>query len=578
MTETARVALMLTVVMGGYLALAALLIGRWLRPPARRVLIGTTLAAIFIIGVHLVTREQHNFWDWLFHPSSELAAGAIYSSAQYVVVVLFMLLIGFYGQWERPWQRLYWIIAALLFGFLCIDEYFSLHESVLLWRYLYPLAGASFVLITLVGWWIGFRKDWRVMALMLFGLALMGFAGVALDSFSNEQVMRFGSYEMNWFVCRTSFLGVPCQSYGFAEEFLEMVGVGLILATAFSFLLERVPGPRLPRIRRVVLAGLGLWVLWAIANVWVIPSVEQLLLAERFPITYEDENLQFLGYTRSTDLAAPGDTVNLTFYFRARRPLTEDYHLSVHVLTREEAESVAQYDLQLGEWKYPSTAWIPGLAVRNRVPLELPADLPNIPQSYLVTARVWSTDRPAKTLEESELDGLTIQESARRLLTPDTVVLFGLPVFAPPEVPPAPQAADFRFDGDYALAGYDLPTDGTVGQPLEVAFWWHTGRNPRIADNYVQFIHLFHENGQDYWVYDRPPFDDLFPTADWPGNLTVVDRFAIPLPADLPPGEYTVRTGMYEPVNKDRIPVRTGDGQVVQDFSITLGQIAITAP
>ncbi len=577
MAEVGRVALMLALVMGGFLLITGWGLGRLLRPPARRLLIGLTLAAAAIIGMHLILQGEPTFWGWFFHPSSELAAGAIFSSTQYVVVTLLALLIGLFGTWDRGWKRLYWLIMAGLFAFLLVDEYFSLHETVLLWRYMYPLAGASIVLLTVVAWWISFRRDWPLALLILAGLGIMGFSGVALDAFSNEEYLRLGSYEATWFACRREFLGVPCQSYGFAEEFLEMAGVALILAALYSYLLGRVPKARQAHLRRVLVGGVALWLVWAVSNVLVIPTIEQVLLAERFPLVYADEDLQFLGYTHPTSLAAPGDTVTLTLYYRARRPLTEDYHVSVHAVTRDDSESVAQYDVQLGEWKYPSTAWIPGFAVRNRISLELPDDLPTDPTSYRITARVWSTETPARTLELSQLDGLPITESARQLVTPDTVVLFGQPVMVVEAVPPAPQAADYRFPGDFRLAGYDLPAAGAAGQPLPVAFWWQTGARVNIPTENIHFVHFFHENGEAYWVYDRAPFDDRFPTADWPPNVSVVDRFAIPLPEDLLPGVYTVRSGMYEPNNRDRLAVTDSSGVVATDLSVVLGTVTIAA-
>ena len=233
--------------------------------------------------------------------------------------------------------------------------------------------------------------------------------------------------------------------------------------------------------------------------------------------------------------------------------------------------------MQLGEWKYPSTAWIPGLAVRNRIYLNLPADLPGDPNSYWITARVWQSD--ADMPEPDELNGLPIREAAHRMLTEDTVVLYSLPVLdANRQVPTPPQTADYRFAGDFALAGYALPESAQAGGTLDLSFWWRTGGRPAIDAEYIQFIHLFHENGQDYRVYDRAPFDDRYPTADWAANMTAVETFALPLEADLPPGEYTVRTGMYEPVNKDRIQVTDASGATVTDLSIILGTVTITAP
>jgi len=492
--------------------------------------------------------------------------------------MLVALLIGLLGRWPRAWHRLYWLILAGLFAFLCVDEYFALHESVLLWRYMYPLAGVLAVGLTILAWALTFRRDWWVAAFIVLGLGIMGFSGVALDAFSNEQLLRFGSYEVTWFACSDHFLGLPCQSYGFAEEFLEMAGVTLVLAALFSYLLVKAPPEAGQRIRRVLVIGAGVWLAWTVANPWVIPSIEMLLPGtQRVALAYADDDLRLLGYRRSAAAVAPGGAVDITIYFRAERPLTQDYHLSIHALSRPDAESVAQADIQLGEWEYPSSAWIPGLAVRNRVRLEFPADLPADPASYSIALRVWYPDAPRRTLTMEELNGLLIVDSTRPLITPDTVELFGLAVLTPTTLPEPPTPAGYRFAGDVTLAGYDLPQTATPGETLPLAFWWRTGNSPALNADMVQFIHFFHSNGQDYWVYDRPPFGDRFPTSDWPGGVTLRDSVSVPLPADLPPGEYTVRTGLYEPVNRDRLVVTDAGGAVVTDYSIILGTVTLDA-
>ncbi len=579
MTEQTRVILMLALVMGGYLLAVLALAGRFLHPAARRLLAVFLGIAVFIISMHLPTRDQAGFWRWFFHPSSELAAGAIFSSLQYVLAMLVALLIGLLGRWPRLWHRVYWLLLAGLFAFLCLDEYFALHESVLLWRYLYPLAGVSAVGLTVLAWALIFRRERWLVILMVLGFGIMGFSGVALDAFSNEQLLRFGSYEVTWFACSDQFLGVPCQSYGFAEEFLEMAGVTLVLAALFSYLLVKAPPEAGRRIRRVLAIGAALWLAWTVANPWVIPSLEVLLPGtQRVALTYADGDLRLLGYRQSATSVAPGGAVDITIYFRADRPLTRDYHFSLHALSRPDAGSVAQADIQLGEWEYPSSAWIPGLAVRNRVRLDFPADLPTDPSSYSIALRVWYPDAPRRTLTMEELNGLPIVASNQPLITPDTVELFGLAVLTPTTLPEPPTPTDYRFVGDLTLAGYDLPQAATLGETLPLAFWWRTGSRPMLSADMVQFIHLFHSNGQDYWVYDRPPFGDRFPTSDWPGGVTLRDSVTIPLPADLPPGEYTVRTGLYEPVNRDRLVVTDRGGAVVTDYSIVLGTVMLEAP
>jgi hypothetical protein len=64
-----------------------------------------------------------------------------------------------------------------------------------------------------------------------------------------------------------------------------------------------------------------------------------------------------------------------------------------------------------------------------------------------------------------------------------------------------------------------------------------------MAQDYTVFIHLVDETGQPVAQIDRPP--DGRPTDDWQPGEMIMDSFTIPLPPDLPDGDYTWITGFY---------------------------------
>ncbi len=59
--------------------------------------------------------------------------------------------------------------------------------------------------------------------------------------------------------------------------------------------------------------------------------------------------------------------------------------------------------------------------------------------------------------------------------------------------------------------------------------------------------------GEPVAQQDWQPLNNFAPTHLWTAGLRVVDQYAIPLPADLPPGRYEVRTGLYTAAG--RLPV-----------------------
>jgi hypothetical protein len=100
------------------------------------------------------------------------------------------------------------------------------------------------------------------------------------------------------------------------------------------------------------------------------------------------------------------------------------------------------------------------------------------------------------------------------------------------------------FDAGLTLLGYDLP--GQVFHPgdvLPVTLYWRATR-PVEVDAKV-FLHLYTEGGElgpqsDGWAYHgtRPPYT-------WAPGEIVADPHFISLPADLPPGRYSLEAGLY---------------------------------
>jgi hypothetical protein len=89
---------------------------------------------------------------------------------------------------------------------------------------------------------------------------------------------------------------------------------------------------------------------------------------------------------------------------------------------------------------------------------------------------------------------------------------------------------------------------------------------------YTIFVHLIDGNGLVRAQSDRAPWDGMFPTDRWAVGETVQDDYTLQLPADLAPGEYSLRVGIYlDPTQ----PVQTtrGERDVMLDSKIrVLGQ------
>jgi hypothetical protein len=100
-----------------------------------------------------------------------------------------------------------------------------------------------------------------------------------------------------------------------------------------------------------------------------------------------------------------------------------------------------------------------------------------------------------------------------------------------------------------------------AGSPLPVALAWRTAR-PLAADYHV-FVHLLNAAGERVAQSDGQPAVWTRPTSGWRVGETVEDRHGLSLPADLPPGSYSLVVGLYTPSDGARLHTPDGADTIV---------------
>ena len=86
-------------------------------------------------------------------------------------------------------------------------------------------------------------------------------------------------------------------------------------------------------------------------------------------------------------------------------------------------------------------------------------------------------------------------------------------------------------------------------------------------------MHVIDSQGTLWAQHDGIPGNGLLPMTGWSPGEPVLDRIAISLPGDLPPGTYDLVAGIYQPESGLRLRVTAG-GSTSPD-SILLGQITV---
>ncbi len=96
------------------------------------------------------------------------------------------------------------------------------------------------------------------------------------------------------------------------------------------------------------------------------------------------------------------------------------------------------------------------------------------------------------------------------------------------------------------LIGYDVSTKPVPVQPgssVNITLYWQPIQ--ALSTQYTSYVHLVNNQGQGVAQSDHRPGGIYYPSSLWQPGKTLRDQHTITLPPGIPPGNYTVRAGMY---------------------------------
>jgi len=273
------------------------------------------------------------------------------------------------------------------------------------------------------------------------------------------------------------------------------------------------------------------------------PPVEALPMAHRLDAHLGD--LTLLGLSLDRPEAAPGDTLHLTFYWRADQKV-QDYTLSLQMLDQK-GRAVTETPLPLATTAYPPGQWTAGEIVQGQHWLTLPASLDS--GTYAMQLQLLDGDKRSvgAPLPLGEAGQITVVAPARQVT-----------------VPPMQHRLDANLGDQVTLLGYDLePEIARPGETLRLTLYWRAEQPMRRS--YTVFAHLLDANSRFVVQDDSVPAGWTRPTTGWlPGEI-IVDLHPLSLAGDVPAGDYFLQVGLYDAENNDRLPVLDTAGQIVQD-------------
>jgi hypothetical protein len=146
------------------------------------------------------------------------------------------------------------------------------------------------------------------------------------------------------------------------------------------------------------------------------------------------------------------------------------------------------------------------------------------------------------------------------------------------EAPPVSQAVTATFANALALRGVDAPPSVVIaaGETVTVTLVWQVMEPP--GGDLARFLHLLGPDGRPLAQRDGAPCagwdaatpDVVCPASSWLPGEVLIDRVALTLPADLPPGRYPLATGWYDAASLQRLPALDAKSRRLQDDLLRL--------
>lgn len=285
----------------------------------------------------------------------------------------------------------------------------------------------------------------------------------------------------------------------------------------------------------------------------------------------DGHTLDLVGVAVAPELQSttPGDPygVEVTLYWTMSEPTTKDYVTSVHTLGRG-LNSVGQSDRYPGWGMWPTSRWQAGEIYedRYRVQVQPQAEAPSRLQFAVgvleplpeVTGRTANVAPPTAVMRPLAPDGTEIP-----------LVIVGEARLAAHETPPPPATQlDIPLADGILFVGYEQPDTTVSGNPLDITLQWQATETP--SQDYTIFFQLLDANQTYITGADSPPLNGDYPTRLWQAGDVITETRQINLPATLPPGEYWIAVGLYNPHTGARLPRLDGSGQDHIRWSFTL--------
>jgi hypothetical protein len=272
-------------------------------------------------------------------------------------------------------------------------------------------------------------------------------------------------------------------------------------------------------------------------------------IAHPLGVVFADQ-IELLGYEVAQRSIKPGESLQVTLYWRALTPMNESYRVFVH-LVGQDNRMAGGVDVIPVRGAFPTVYWKPGDTLRDVV--QIPVALNAVPGKYTIETGLYPVGKPGERL------AITSSGEERALLEAIKVAPRDKVVYNPRT------RVNANFGDQIELEGYDANIEQNT---LRLILYWRV--RTTVREDYTVFVHVLDADGNRIAQADQQPQAGNYPTSIWDAGEQVRDEYVLPFPAFV----QRVIIGLYRAGTGERLPVLDTHGNIVSDhFILKLSEV-----
>jgi hypothetical protein len=279
---------------------------------------------------------------------------------------------------------------------------------------------------------------------------------------------------------------------------------------------------------------------------------------------------ELVGYRLEPERVGVYEKLKVTLVWRALDSTADNYTVSLHLIDAAQRPHGAVHAFP-GRGNFATSLWRPGDVFRDTYDLYLePSARAYVPSAGQV--------KVAMHCYADENDPALAVTNPKGQVIGDAAYLGRVKLVADGQAAPTGngEPSQFVFGDQIGLRSFTIgPQDPLAGETLVIELQWQALTRP-TAD-YTLFAHLVDSQAAVVARADRPLTDLYYPSGLWDPGEQIRHVHRLPLPADMPRGQYTLYMGLYDPRSGQRLTIRDVNGVTLPDGRFPAASVRVRA-